>query len=76
MIDARQRLIGCFKAVFPGLSENELARASVSSVGSWDSVATVTLVATIEEEFGIQFGADEVEKIDSFQKCLSRVDKK
>jgi acyl carrier protein len=68
--DTRQRLIRCFQAVFPELSEPEVARASASSLAGWDSVATVTLAAIVEEEFGIQFKAEEIEKMKSFQSCL------
>jgi acyl carrier protein len=68
-----QRLIRCFQAVFPDLTETEVARASVSRLAAWDSVATVTLAASVEEEFGIQFEADEIEKMNSFQSFLNYV---
>ncbi len=68
-----QRLIRCFQAVFPDLTETEVARASVSRLAAWDSVATVTLAASVEEEFGIQFEADEIEKMNSFQSFLKYV---
>ncbi|HVH71161.1 MAG TPA: acyl carrier protein [Candidatus Dormibacteraeota bacterium] len=70
MADTRQRLIRCFQAVFPKLNENEVARAAMTSVGAWDSVATVTLAAALEEEFGVQFEMDEIEKMKSFESCL------
>jgi acyl carrier protein len=72
-MDNEQRLIRCFQAVFPELTETDVARASVSRLGAWDSVATVTLAASVEEEFGIQFEADEIEKMDSFQSFLKYV---
>ena len=68
-----QRLIRCFKAVFPELTETDVARASVSRLAAWDSVATVTLAASVEEEFGIQFEADEIERMNSFQSFLEYV---
>jgi len=68
-----QRLIRCFQAVFPDLTETDVARASVSRLAAWDSVATVTLAASVEEEFGIQFEADEIEKMNSFQSFLKYV---
>jgi acyl carrier protein len=68
--DIHQRLTRCFQAVFPGLGDDETAKASSSSVVLWDSLATVTLAAALEEEFGIQFEAEEIEKINSFQSCL------
>jgi acyl carrier protein len=69
----KQRLIRCFQAVFPELTETDVERASVSRLAAWDSVATVTLAASVEEEFGIQFEADEIEKMDSFQNFLKYV---
>jgi len=69
----KQRLIRCFQAVFPELTETDVERASVSRLAAWDSVATVTLAASVEEEFGIQFEADEIEKMDSFQNFLKHV---
>lgn len=68
-----QRLIRCFQAVFPELTETDVTRASVSRLAGWDSVATVTLAASVEEEFGIQFEADEIEKMNSFRGFLEYV---
>jgi len=66
MTDKRERLIQCFQAVFPNLSEDEIVRASPASVGEWDSVATVTLVGVIEEEFGTETDPEEFENFVSF----------
>ena len=52
MPEIRERLIHCFQAVFPDLSESEAAHATAQGVAGWDSVATVTLTAVVEEEFG------------------------
>ena len=74
MSDTRERLIHCFQAVFPDLSEADAARATAQRVGSWDSVATVTLTAVVEEEFGVQFQPDDIEKLTSFDAFLAIVD--
>ena len=73
MSDTRQGLIRCFQAVFPELSESEAAQASMSSVAEWDSVATVILAAAVEEELGIQFDPEEIERMNSFQSYLDLV---
>ena len=70
MSDTRERLIHCFQAVFPDLSENEAERATAQRVGAWDSVATVTLAAVVEEEFGTQFQPDDIENLTSFDAFL------
>jgi acyl carrier protein len=61
-----ERLIGCFLAVFPQLNKADVSKASNTSVAGWDSVALVTLLATIEEEFGIQVDPEQMEQLNSF----------
>jgi acyl carrier protein len=70
MIDVQERLIQCFEGVFPGLSRDEILRASPASVGAWDSVATVTLVGVIEEEFGASVAPEDIENFVSFELVL------
>jgi acyl carrier protein len=68
-----ERLQKCFAAVFPNLSDDEILRASSASVATWDSLATVTLVSVIEEEFGITIAPEEYEYMISFDlvsQCL------
>jgi acyl carrier protein len=69
----RERLIHCFGAVFGSLSREDITRASVTSVGAWDSVATVTLAALVEEEFNIQFDPAELEQLTSFELVFAAV---
>jgi acyl carrier protein len=73
MSETRKRLVRCFQAVFPGLTENEALRADTSRVGSWDSVATVTLAAVVEEEFEVQFDPEEIETLTSFSAILEHI---
>jgi acyl carrier protein len=54
MNDTEARLIRCFSAVFPELSNQEIGLASVETLEAWDSSAAITLVIVIEEEFNIQ----------------------
>lgn len=73
MSNLRERLQKCFGAVFPGLGADEILRASSSSVATWDSLATVTLVSVIEEEFGVTIAPEEYEYMLSFDlvsQCL------
>ncbi|QLQ13984.1 MAG: acyl carrier protein [Brevundimonas sp.] len=37
---------------------------------SWDSLAHVRLIASIEEQFGFEFTLDQIEGVDSVQKIL------
>ena len=71
MDNNHERLIGCFLAVFPQLSKADVSKASSTSVPGWDSVALVTLLATVEEEFGIQVDPEQMDQLTSFDAILS-----
>jgi acyl carrier protein len=58
MQDARQRLIKCFSAVFPELTEDEIVGLEGSASGQWDSLSLVTLLAVTREEFGFEIAPD------------------
>lgn len=70
MDELQQRLANCFSAVFPELSGEQVIHASSATVPTWDSVAVITLLTVIEEEFGISIEEDDPAKFDSFQRIL------
>ncbi len=76
MPDLRSRLTDCFAAVFPDLGADEIQHASVASVAAWDSLATVTLVGVIEEEFGEAIGTDDLADLVSFELILDHLTEK
>jgi serine O-acetyltransferase len=65
------RLITCFAAAFGDLRTENIPRASVASLAEWDSLATMTLVALIEEEFQLQIPAMEITRLTSFSDILA-----
>lgn len=67
MDDIQTRLVRCFRAVFPGTSEKELLHSTSDSLPAWDSVASVTLVAAIEEEFCLEIPVEDLEGLLSFE---------
>jgi len=70
--DTEARLIRCFSAVFPELSNQEIGLASMETLEAWDSSAAITLVVVIEEEFDIQFEpAVVLQQFESFRSILS-----
>ncbi len=73
MDNLRERLIRCFAAVFPDLKPEEIPKASQSWVPAWDSVATVTLLSVLEEEFGVSFDLEELEHLTAFELILERL---
>jgi acyl carrier protein len=71
MVETEERLLKCFSAAFPTLNSQQLRSASVDTVATWDSVASVTLLATIEEEFAIEVDIDDMAGLVSFDKILN-----
>ena len=68
MDDVTPKLIECFQIVFPDLSEQKIPNASQHTVPDWDSVAAITLVNVIEEQFAIEMDLDDIADLDSFEK--------
>jgi acyl carrier protein len=71
MDEQEKRLASCFLAVFPELSEDAVTHASSATVQGWDSVAVVTLLAVVEEEFGISIEVEDPGHFDSFHRFLN-----
>jgi acyl carrier protein len=71
---AKTRLEQCFLAVLPTL-DGGIEQASAETVETWDSVAQVTLISLVEEEFGIVVPAEEYEKLTSFRSFLDYVER-
>ncbi len=67
------RLEKCFLAVFPDLEPYQVRHASPQSVSDWDSMAQITLLTLVGEEFGIPIDFEEFEGVCSFEALLSRV---
>ena len=70
MDEQRARLIRCFTAVFPDVPPAEIPVATPERVAAWDSVANVTLLAVVEEEFGVTIDVDDLEHLTSFEALL------
>jgi acyl carrier protein len=66
MTNRNQRLANCFTNAFPGIQPNEIPRASTASLAAWDSVAHITLLAAISEEFGVELASEDFEELVSF----------
>jgi acyl carrier protein len=66
MDNLEQRLENVFATVFPDLPRNKITMASQDSVETWDSVAAITLLNLIEEEFGVQMEFEDIGDLTSF----------
>jgi acyl carrier protein len=67
MSEQEDRLVRCFASVFPSLSPEQIYTASTESVEAWDSLAAVTLIAVIQEEFGVDFDLPDLSELTSFE---------
>ena len=73
MSDTSTRLQKCFTDLFPRLSRAEIEKASTENVREWDSVAMVSLVSLIEEEFGITVEFEDMETLTSFEQIVAHL---
>jgi acyl carrier protein len=69
-----RRLISCFQTVFPDMAEADIPSATQASVPAWDSIASITLVNVIEEEFQFPMDFDLLGELDSFPKVLTYIE--
>jgi acyl carrier protein len=76
MDDTRKRLTSCFQVVFPDLTEAEIPVASQERVAAWDSVAAITMMNVIEDEFALQMDLDDLADLDSFAKVHAYLQKR
>lgn len=74
MDEIRNRLVKCFETVFPDLPAPQIPQASQASVSAWDSIAAITLVNVIEDEFGFQLDFDVLPELDTFERVLQYVE--
>jgi acyl carrier protein len=66
MDNLQHRLVRCFSSVFPDLNEEQIRNASVESVSGWHSLASVTLISVVQEEFGVQVSLADLPNLVSF----------
>ncbi len=71
MPDVEGRLVNCFAIAFPELAPEEIRSVSMGSLASWDSLAGITLISLIEEEFEISILPDDVPDLASFELILN-----
>jgi acyl carrier protein len=73
MDDIEQRLRACFYVVFPDIHRDAIATVSQEAFPGWDSVAHVTLIAALSEEFGVEFDFEEFAGATTYNKMMAVV---
>jgi len=65
--DLDDRLVRCILSAFPTLTEEDSRSANMDSLMNVDSLAAVTLVALIDEEFGVDIDLERLLELGSFE---------
>ena len=73
MDNIRDKLAHCFSLAFPQMDASRYSTASAENTSGWDSMAQVTLLTLIGEEFGIDVNFEEFEGATSFEALSSRI---
>jgi len=73
MNEIRDKLSHCFSLAFPQIDPSQRAGASVENTKGWDSLAQVTLLSLIGEEFGIDIDFEEFDGATSFEALATRI---
>ena len=76
MSEQPDKLLRCFASVFPSLQSQELPAASTQSLEAWDSLATVTLAALVEQEFGVEVNLLDLAELTSFAAFQNYIDRR
>jgi len=75
-MDVREKLQGIFRDVFDDdgivLSDDMTSK----DVEEWDSISHLSLIFSIEKEFGIKFTVDEITKTKNVGEFISIIQKK
>jgi acyl carrier protein len=74
MTDIQVRLSACFANVFPDLKPDEIPQASQESLAAWDSVAHITLLSAIAEEFQCEMDEEFLETLTSYKRIVEYVE--
>jgi acyl carrier protein len=68
-----QRLVECFKRVFPELPDHVIRDADMKRLGAWDSARLLALIVVVEKEFTRRFDVETINRFTSFAAILSAV---
>ena len=76
MNDIASRVSQCFVNVFPDIVVADVPRASQADLPQWDSVAHVTLLSAVAEEFQIELDDASFEQLTSYPLIVDFVETK
>lgn len=73
--DIQNRLEVIFRAIFSEIELDFSKEISPRVISQWDSLNYLSLVLSIEEEFGIIFSDDDLMKLNSFTQIVEQVER-
>jgi acyl carrier protein len=73
MTDAEAERLTDLIATVLGITQAEAGTATTENVPAWDSLAHLNLIMAVEQEFGVQFSADQIAELDSVQRIQQAV---
>ena len=73
MDNTEAKLVKVFETAFTDLPADRIRSATQETTQNWDSVADITLMNLIEEEFEIQMDFEDLGDLTSFGKILAYV---
>jgi acyl carrier protein len=73
MDNLKVKLAKCISLTFPNLEASQIEGASAETVDEWDSLAQVTLLTVIGEEFGVDLDFEGLESSTSFDMLAARL---
>jgi len=68
MTDLDARLTSCFSAAFSDLDPAAIPAASPDATPGWDSMASITLMTLVQEEFNVALDFERFEEFNSYAK--------
>lgn len=73
MNQVTRKLAHCFSLTFPNLPPERILAASADNLAEWDSIAHITLLTVIGEQFGIDVDFEEFEGALSFEALAAKI---
>jgi acyl carrier protein len=67
------RLMRCFASVFPGATSDEIKSCEFERLPGWDSLRGVTLLAVLDDEFGIEMDLNELLELETFDAVAKHI---
>ena len=76
MSERETQLVRCFSCVFPDLPAERIPSVRAQSLEAWDSLASITLAAVVQETFEVEIDLLDLPELDSFDAFRAYLDRR